>query len=88
MWSQARDVVTPNRDRQFREIPLFAQRGLGHIKDMALRIIDIEQVGQAFALSMHVFGPNTDEEISTDTTLCVWKEHMILAIPSAETAPK
>ena len=54
MWSQAHDVVTPSRDRQFRDIPMFSQRGLGAIKDMALRIIDIEQTGQTCAISMNV----------------------------------
>ena len=88
MWSQAHDVMTPNRDRQFREIPLFLQRGMGNIKDMALRIIDIEQVGQEFIANLHVFGPNTDNEISTDMTLCVWKERMRVLLPSAETTPK
>lgn len=61
---------------------------MGRIKDMTLRIIDIEQTGETFMVSMHIFGPNTDKEISTDTTLCVWKEHMRFLIPSAETTPK
>ena len=89
MWSQAHDVMTPNHDRAFRAVPLFLQRGLGRIKDMTLRIIiDIEQTGQTDVVNMHIFWPNTDKKISTDMTLCVWKEHMRFLIPSAETPPK
>ena len=72
MWSKAHDVMTPNHDRQFREVPLFLQRGLGHIKDMTLRIIDIEQMGHTDVVNMHIFGPNTDKAISTDMALRVW----------------
>ena len=52
---------------------------------MTLRIIDIEQTGSTAVVDMHIFGPNADKEISTDMTLCVWKEHMRSQIPSAET---
>ena len=47
--------MNPNHDRQFREVPLFLQRGLGDIKDMALRIIDIEQSGHSTIANIHVF---------------------------------
>ena len=88
IWSQAHDAMTPNHDRQFRDIPLFLQRGLGQIKDTTLRIIDIESSGRNLTANMHIFGPNTYKEISTDLTLCVWKEHMRFLIPSAATTPK
>ena len=56
------DVITPNHDRQFREIPLYLQRGLGRIKELTLRIIDIESSGPRPTVGMHIFGPNTEKK--------------------------
>ena len=85
IWSQAQDVMTPNHDRQLRGLPLFLQQRLAHIKEMTLRIIDIDSSGPNSTINMHVFGPNTSNEISTDLTICAWEDHMRFLIPSAET---
>ena len=82
---QAQNAMTPNHDGPLRGLPLFLHHGLAHIKEMTLRIIEIDSSGPASTIDMHIFGPNARDEISMDLTICVWGDRVTFLMPAPET---
>ena len=85
LWSVAHDVMTPNHDRQFRELSAFLPTCLLRNEEV-LRIYDIEECDGKIRANAHVYGKEHHSSIEQDLTLCVWNGHMRCLFPTSITA--
>ena len=84
-WSAAHDVMMANHDRQFREIPAFLTGIVNVGKCNVLRVFEIEDNPTGMNVIAHQFGVKDNNKVNEDMALCVYKGHMRMLIPTAET---
>ena len=82
LWSVAHDAMTPNHDRQFRELAAFLPTALLRNGEV-LRIYDIDESDGRIRISAHVYGEDRQGSIEHDLALCVWNGHMRCLFPTA-----
>ena len=85
--SFAHDVMTPDHDRQFRELAAFLPTALLRNEGGALRIFDIGEIDDNVRVSAHAYGNDHQLSIEHDMTQFVWNGHMRCLFPTAVTTP-
>ena len=88
LWSVAHDAMAANRDRQFREIPVFLTGILNLGKCATLGIFEVKDLPSGRNVSVHQMGKSSDNDIDEDMTLLVYSGHMRMLLPAPETTIK